>query len=94
MRSFGTKLKPFAEALRTSLAMLANPRQFWDEGDYAMRKNVLKLTFADRLRYSKKGGLRTPEMTLPNRVLAGLREGAIANDILAEREGFEPSMSC
>lgn len=58
MGKLGAKRPPFENAFRTALAFLENPRHAWDSGDITLRKDVLKLTFADRLRYCQKGGLR------------------------------------
>ncbi|WP_238309330.1 hypothetical protein [Methylobacterium organophilum] len=56
--------------LRTALAFIANPWNLWSTGRIEDRRAVLKLTFADRLRYKRGEGFRTANLTLPFKVLA------------------------
>src|SRR5690606_6925154 len=51
----------FDNALRTALAFLSNPQILWDTGEPEHRRTVLKLTFAERLRYARNEGFRTAE---------------------------------
>ncbi len=62
----------FDDTLRTALDFLASPWKLWSEGKFEHRKMVLKLTFADRLRYNRIGGFRTANTSLPFRVLGGV----------------------
>ncbi len=75
------------QTLRTALAFLANPRQLWDSGHLEMRRTVLKLVWGGRLEYRRNEGFRTPDLSLPFRVL-----GQISGDLkeMARRGGFEP----
>lgn len=59
----------FDNALRTALAFLSNPQILWDTGEMEHRRTVLKLTFAERLRYARNEGFRTAELSLPFKVL-------------------------
>jgi site-specific DNA recombinase len=57
------------ETIEHALEFLSNPRNIWKNGSLAMRKAVLRLAFAEPLRYSGASGYRTPEMAFPFRVL-------------------------
>ncbi|MFF9554193.1 recombinase, partial [Methylobacterium fujisawaense] len=63
--------------LRTALGFLANPCQLWQNGMLEDRRAVLKLTFADRLRYKRGEGFRTANLTLPFKVLADFATGGM-----------------
>lgn len=58
------------KTLRTALEFLSNPWKLWDSGQLEMRRMVLKLAFGGRLDYRRNEGLRTPNLTLPFKVLA------------------------
>ena len=60
----------FERRLRTALEFIGSPWKLWASGQYEARQMVLKLTFADKLRYKRGEGLRTPDLTLPFKVLA------------------------
>ena len=93
MNKLGVKKPSFEMGFRTALTFLRDVGLLWDTGDGDVRSDVLKFTFADPLRYCQKEGLRTAKTSLPFSVLAGFGNAANQNDKLAEREGFEPSMS-
>ena len=54
------------------------------------RRSVLRLTFADRLRYDRKTGLRTADLSLPFRALGQIFSGNLET---AHPTGFEPVTS-
>lgn len=62
----------FEEKLELSLQFLANPWKLWESGQTTLRRMVLKLAFADRLRYCRIEGTRTPQISLPFRALGAL----------------------
>jgi hypothetical protein len=62
------------ETLRTSLDFLANPCNLWASERLEHKKAVLKLAFADRLTYVRNEGFRTPNLALPFKVLADLKD--------------------
>lgn len=76
----------YEDTLRTSLAFLANPWNLWASGRLEDRRTVLKLAFARRLEYARNEGLRTPEMTLPFKVLGGFFG---AEKVMAPRRRIE-----
>ena len=61
--------------LRTALGFLAKPYAVWEKGGLDDRRAVLKLTFADRLRYKRGEGFRTANLSLPFRVLDSFLRG-------------------
>lgn len=54
-----------------SLRFLSSPWNIYKNGDPQMRRTVLKLAFAEPLRFNRHEGYRTPETTLPFKVLEG-----------------------
>jgi site-specific DNA recombinase len=80
--------QPFDELFELAVQFLANPSKLWASGKMEQRNMVLRLTFAERLRYCAKSGFRTPKTTFPFSILSDLRA---AFEQLAERLGFELS---
>lgn len=72
-----------------TLNFLSNPRILWASRRLEDKHLVLKLTFADRLRYCRNQGFRTPETTLPFKALDNIKQGKCD---MAERAGFEPAI--
>ena len=77
----------FERRVRTGLDFVSSPWKLWDTGRIEDRRAVLKLTFAHRLRYKRGEGFRTPDMTLPFKVLADFFSGEMG---MARPKGFEP----
>lgn len=73
--SCGREMRDFDETLRTALTFLGNPHKIWRSEHFEDKRAVLKLTFADRLIYCRLGGLRTPNLSLPFKVLGDMRAG-------------------
>ena len=82
----GRPVSSFDDTLRTALAFLANPCNLWSSERLEDRRAVLKLTFAERLRYKRNEGFRTPDLALPFKVLAGFLPG---KNEMARPERFE-----
>ncbi len=62
--------RPALEAtLRTAMQFLASPWNLWISDRVEDKRAVLKLTFKERLGYSKTKGLRTPELSFPFKLL-------------------------
>ncbi|MEO0384573.1 MAG: recombinase family protein [Pseudomonadota bacterium] len=76
----------FEASLRTALEFLSNPWILWRSDRLEDKQTVLKLTFADRLRYSRDNGLRTANLSFPFKVLGGLAAGNLE---MAHRGRFE-----
>ena len=76
--------------VRTALQFLASPWNLWMSDRMEDKRAVLKLTFKERLGYSKTKGLRTPELSFLFKLLTDFfgdeRE-------LAHPTGFEPVAS-
>ena len=75
MSSAGEPASTYEDTLRTALDFLANPWNLWKSGDLEQQKLVLKLTFSERLRFKRKEGLRTTNLSLPFKVLGDFFEG-------------------
>ncbi len=83
----GRPVRDFDSTLRTALEFLGNPYKLWASGRLEDQRAVLKLAFADRLSYVRNEGLRTANLALPFKALAGFQNGKIE---MARPEGFEP----
>lgn len=64
--------RTFDELFELSLRLLSSPWKIWSSGEPSLRNLVLKLTFADRITYCRENGLRTPNLSLPFKVLGDL----------------------
>jgi len=62
-------VRGYGELFEPALMFLANPYKIWRNGTYEDRRIVLKLAFTERLRYSRKSGLRTPKTSIPFKAL-------------------------
>src|SRR5690606_37916628 len=84
-------------ALRTSLDFLANPWNLWASERLEHNKAVLKLAFADRLAHVRDEGFRTPDLTLPFKVLADRMlarpTGETSNQLIEGMEGWQAYFS-
>ena len=81
----------FDDALRTALDFLANPWNLWGTGRLEDRRTVLKLVFAERLRYTRKEGFRTANLSLPFKLLGDFSGGVKE---MARPTGIEPVTPC
>jgi site-specific DNA recombinase len=69
----GRALPDFDDALKTPLDFLRNPGILWDSPRLEDKRAVLKLAFAGRLAYTRNEGFKTPDPSLPFKVLEGFR---------------------
>ncbi len=60
------------ECIELSLKFLSSPWKIYENGCYAMRQIVLRLTLAEPLRYCRIEGYGTPEISFPFKVLGGI----------------------
>ncbi|QQG35157.1 MAG: recombinase family protein [Micavibrio aeruginosavorus] len=65
----GRPVRSFDETLRTAFEFLANPWNLWASDRLEDKRAVLKLAFADRLTYVRNEGFRTPNLSLPFKML-------------------------
>jgi site-specific DNA recombinase len=75
----GRPMPGFDSALRTGMDFLASPWRIWTSGSFEHKRLVLKLALAERMGWSRNEGLRTVNLTLPFRLLAGI--GASLPDV-------------
>ena len=83
----GRPASSFDASLRTALDFLANPSKLWNSGSLDSRRAVLKLTFADQLRYRRNEGFRTADLSLPFKALMSLGG---SEKRMVRPSGFEP----
>ncbi|MEX2615249.1 MAG: type IV secretory system conjugative DNA transfer family protein [Alphaproteobacteria bacterium] len=67
-----TPRRTYDGILEHTLEFLANPCKLWHSERFEHKRTVLRLAFAERLAYCRNKGYRTPETTLPFKVLGGL----------------------
>lgn len=85
--NIGRPQRCFEEMFELAFGFLANPSKLWRSGRFELQKLVLKLTFAEHLAWCPESGFRTPQTTLPFKLLG---DADMRNQGVAEREGFEP----
>jgi site-specific DNA recombinase len=86
----GTPVRDYDESFRTSMEFLASPWILWESDSLEDRRAAVKLTFSDQLKYDRKTGFRTPEISLPFKALRGISDD---NEVMAHPKGFEPLAS-
>ena len=59
----------YEEFVELSLRFLSNPWFIYEKGSLPLKRKVLKLAFAEPMRYSRKEGFRTTKTTFPFKVL-------------------------
>ncbi|WP_309383983.1 recombinase family protein [Cerasicoccus frondis] len=67
--------KDFEVKFEHAMRYLSNPLKLWHSENLNDKRTVLKLTFSDHLIYSRGEGFRTPEYSMPFKLLAGISEG-------------------
>lgn len=77
----------FEDMFERALTFLSNPWKIWKTGNIALQRTVLKLAFAERIRYSKETGLRTPQVSVPFTFLGNETK----NCKLVPAAGLEPA---
>ena len=61
----------FDEMFKHTVDILSRPWEVWKKHDYEWKQAIIKVVFADKLRYSHESGLQTPETTFVFKVLRG-----------------------
>ena len=77
-----------SEFIEPAPKFLANSCNIYKNGSFALKRTVLKLVFAEPLRYSRNEGYRTAEITFPFKVLADFSSLKCG---MVEGAGFEPA---
>jgi len=80
----------FEELFELAFGFLRNPCKIWDSGQLTLQKMVLRLAFSEPISYCRNSGLRTPNLSLPFKMLTGLETGKME---MARPGGFEPPTS-
>lgn len=83
----GKPLASFDATFRTAMEFLGNPHKLWLSDRLSDKRAVLKLTFSDRLHYTRNEGFRTASTTSPFRILSTLKGGS---EVMVHPTGFEP----
>jgi site-specific DNA recombinase len=72
------------DCIELALGFLSNPWNIYKNGDFVMRQTVLRLAFAEPLKYSQNGVYGTPEFSFPFKFLGGF-SGEKSEMVLQER---------
>ncbi len=80
-------IKPFDDMYRTSMQFIAKPHEIWASGRFEEKRAVLKLAFSERLIWDRKGMYRTPDLSLPFKVLGDFSGQEMK---MVPRGGIEP----
>ena len=65
----GSPIRDYDETFRTAMGFLANPWNLYTSERMEDKRAALKLTFPNQLRYHREKGFRTPETSLPFKML-------------------------
>jgi site-specific DNA recombinase len=68
----GRPAQHYDETFRTAMEFLANPQKLWVSERLEDKRAAVKLTFAGHLSYARNEGFRTPEISLPFKVLGDI----------------------
>ncbi|RVT87177.1 recombinase family protein [Rhodobacteraceae bacterium CCMM004] len=83
----GKPVHAYEEMFELAVRFLSNPWDIWAKGDLNWRRTVLRLAFARPITYSRKTGVRTPDLALPFKALRGFE---MPKNGMARWGGFEP----
>ena len=71
MSNVGQPRHTLEESFEHALSFLSSPWNIWKNAGFAWKRTVLRLAFDAPVSYSRNQGLRTPEIAIPFKVLAG-----------------------
>ncbi len=86
MANNGKPLRTLEESFELALRFLSSPWNIWNNGQVAWQKTVLRLAFAEPIRYCRNQGVRTPNISFPFKVLG---EVSTAKSEMARLAQFE-----
>lgn len=65
LETSGKPIKSFRELFELAMRFLSNPYKIWENGNFTMRRMVLRMAFVERITYCPDKGVRTPKIALP-----------------------------
>lgn len=77
--SEGQPKRTFEEQLEPAIGFPTSPWKLWESGEITLRRLVLKRAFAEPIQYCRNRGARTPEFSLPFKVLGAVCDGGVRN---------------
>ena len=81
----------FENLFELAWRFLSNPWKIWESEVLHLRRLVLRLTFAQQLVYDRKTGYRTPDLSLPFKLLSPSQTPVCE---MVPRRGLEPPRPC
>ena len=86
----GVRLRhAFEDVFERAMAFLASPWNIWAPGDFAIRRLMLRLAFAERIPYRRGEGFSNAKFALPFKIL----ETDMHEKVMARPTGIEPVFS-
>ena len=85
----GRPLASFSETYRTAFDFLASPCELWRSDKIEDRRAVLKLVFSQRLTYVRGEGYRTAQISMPFKLLGGMK---MDQKTVVRAAGVEPAL--
>ena len=85
----GRPSQDFDTSFRTAITFLANPQKLWGSDHYPHKRIVLKLAFAERLKYHRERGFRTTLTSSPFTLFSSLKGG---EGEMVRTAGLEPAL--
>jgi site-specific DNA recombinase len=86
----GTVAKDYDGTFQTALQFLSSPWNLWETGKLEDRRAMLRLVFGSNIKFDRKSGFQTPEISLP---FKALRDFSDCEKVMAHPRGFEPLAS-
>ncbi len=87
MAKSGQPVRTLEESFELALRFLSSPWNIWKNSSLPWQKTVLRLAFAEPVRYCRNQGVRTPKTSFPFKVLGDF---STAKCEMARWGGFEP----
>ena len=85
----GKPMRSFDETYRTAFDFLGNPIKLWHSPNIEDRRALLKLVFAERLSFDRKGGYRTAKISTPFKMLGDMK---MSKNEMVRAVGIEPTL--
>ena len=90
LQNAGQPQHAFEDLFELATKFLSNPRILWDSEHLEDKRRMLRLVFSERPQYCRNQGFRTPNLSLPLKMLGVFQ---MPKKAMAHPSGFEPETS-
>ncbi len=97
--NLGKPIVPFDDLFEHAVQFLSSPKKLWDSGELALRRLVIRLSFADHLQYARGVGFEHPNYSGPFNIINDLggKMSQFSNDFtrsckMVPPAGLEPAL--